>query len=275
MSTDITNWRDAGHNIWGFQNADKILKTSMVQYRPEPTKFKSTTLDLHGFKLRGQDETPLNLPTFLSQTETDGLVVLKNGIIAFEYYGRTNTRQSVHAIFSISKSITSLICGVLEEQGKLKPEDLVSSHIPEVQGSAYENVTIRQLLDMRSGIEHDDAAPGYRNATGLYPINPDAPPTDLHSYLPSIKSSSPRPVVGLDGPPYEYSSPNIDLLGWAIERASGKKLPDVLTEVLWQPMGAENIAHFITDRSGNARAAGGDMRNNSRHRSRRSSSSPT
>ncbi|KAI1124183.1 beta-lactamase/transpeptidase-like protein [Nemania abortiva] len=257
MSADITNWRDEDHNIWGFQNADKILKTTFIYCGHESTKFKSRTFDLNGFRLQLPDNTSLDLPTFLSQTETDGLVILKDGAIAYEYYGRTNTERSIHATFSISKSVTGLLCGVLVEQGKLKPEDLVSSHVPEVKGSAYENVTIRQLLDMRSGVKHDDAAPGYRDAAGFYPVDSDKPPTGLHDYIPTIQTSSSCPVDGLDGPPYEYISPNADLLGWVIERASGKRLPEVLSESLWQPMGAESLAHFITDRSGNARAAAG------------------
>ncbi|KAJ8127799.1 hypothetical protein O1611_g5838 [Lasiodiplodia mahajangana] len=256
-NTNITNWRDEGHNIWGFQNADKILKTTSIYPGPGSTKLESRAFDLGSFKLQLPDNTSLDLPAFLSQTETDGLVILKDGVIVYEYYGRTNNERSVHATFSISKSITGLLCGVLVEQGKLEPEDLVSSHVPEVKGSAYESVTIRQLLDMRSGVKHDDGAPDYRDAMGFYPANPDESPTDLHSYISTIQSSPSRPVDGLDGPPYDYVSPNIDLLGWVIERASGERLPELLGKYLWQPMGAESSAHFIMDRNGNATAAAG------------------
>ncbi|KAI0109225.1 beta-lactamase/transpeptidase-like protein [Nemania sp. FL0031] len=257
MVTDITNWRDEGHNIWGFQNADKILKTTPIYSGHKSTELKSKAFESGSFKLQLPDDTSLDLPTFLSQTETDGIVIIKDGVIFYEDYGRTNAQSSIHTTFSVSKSITGLLCGVLVEQGKLKPEDLVSSHVPEVKGSAYENVTIRQLLDMRSGVKHGDETPGYHDALGLYPVDSDKAHTNLHDYIRTIQSSPSPPINGLDGPPYDYISSNIDLLGWVIERASGKKLPEVLSESLWQPMGAESPGHFITDRSGNAAASAG------------------
>ncbi|KAF2498746.1 hypothetical protein BU16DRAFT_558797 [Lophium mytilinum] len=82
---------------------------------------------------------------------------------------------------------------------------------------------------MRSGVDHDDASPAYRRATGLYPLDP----------------------------PFDYSSANADLMGWVIERVSGKRLLEALSECLWQPIGAESDAAVIVDRSGNARAAAG------------------
>jgi CubicO group peptidase (beta-lactamase class C family) len=110
---------------------------------------------------------------------------------------------------------------------------------------------------MRSGINHDDALPEYRRATGLYPLKPDAQPTDLHTYIPTIQSSLSAAIDRLEGPPFEYISANADLMGWAIERASGKKFAEVLTESIWQPMGAESDAYVTVDRSGNARTAAG------------------
>ncbi|KAI0186915.1 beta-lactamase/transpeptidase-like protein [Astrocystis sublimbata] len=257
MLTDITNWRDADHNVWGFQDADKILRTDTIPEGCEASELKSREYDLNSFKVRCPSTVCLDLSTYLSQTECDGLVVLKDGVIAYEYYGRTNTKHSIHALFSVSKSMIGLLCGILVDQGKLDTENLISTYVPEILGSAYEDVKIRQLLDMRSGIKHDDAAPAYRNATGFYPEDPNEPPTDLHRYIPSIRSPSPRPIDGLDGPPYEYMSPNADLLGWVIGRSLDMKLAEVFSNFLWQPMQAESTGHFITDRSGNARAAAG------------------
>lgn len=257
MPTDITNWREPGHNIWGFQNVSKIIQTDPISKGSETSTLRSKPCTFDGFRLDLPDNISLDLPSFLSQTETDGLVVLKDGVVVYEHYDRTNTETSVHATFSISKPVTGLLCGILVEQGKLDTDDLVSSYVPEVKGSAYESVTVRQLLDMRSCINHDDASPEYRRATGLYPLKPDEQPTDLHTYIPTIQSSLSAPVDGLDGPPFEYISANADLMGWVIERASGKKFAEVLSESIWQPMGAESDAYVTVDRSGNARAAAG------------------
>lgn len=255
--TDITNWRKPGHNIWGFQNVDKIIQTDLISKGGEQSTLKLKLQSFLGFSLDLPDGSSLDLPSFLSQTETDGLIVLKDGIVVYEHYGRTNTERSIHATFSISKSVTGLLCGILVEQGKLDTDKLVSSYVPEMTGSSYKNVTVRQLLDMRSGVKHDDTSPGYRNATGFYPLEPGDEPTDLHSYIPTIKSPLSAPIDGLDGPPFDYISANADLLGWVIERASGKKFAEVLSETIWQPMGAESDAYVTVDRCGNARTAAG------------------
>jgi CubicO group peptidase (beta-lactamase class C family) len=69
--------------------------------------------------------------------------VLKDDVVVYEHYDRINTEKSVYATFSISKSVTGLLCGILVEQGRLDTNDLVSSYVPEVKGSAYEIVTVR------------------------------------------------------------------------------------------------------------------------------------
>lgn len=139
--------------------------------------------------------------------------MLKDGVVVYEHYDRTNTKTSVYAIFSILKPVTGVLFDILMEQGKLNTKNLVSSYVAEVKGSAYENLTVRQLLDMRSGINHDDASPEYRRATGLYPLKLDEQPIDLHTYIPTIQSSLSALVDGLDGSPFEYISDNADLMG--------------------------------------------------------------
>lgn len=257
MTTDISNWREPGHNIWGFQNTDKIIRTARIQRGLEAFPLQSELSTFDKFRVESPDGLTLDLAAFLSQTETDGLVLMKDGVIIYEHYDRTNTEKSVHATFSLSKSVTGLLCGILVEQHVLDLEASVASYIEEIKGSAYENVTIRQLLDMRSGVHHDDSSPQYRSATGLYLTRPDEPPIDLHSYIASIRPSSSRHIDGLDGPPFDYVSVNADLLGWVIERVTGKRFADVLSQLIWQPMGAESDAYVTVDRSGNARTAAG------------------
>jgi CubicO group peptidase (beta-lactamase class C family) len=255
MLTDITNWRDPGHNIWGFQNVEKILQVDSVSKSSHSSTWPTKLLAFDDFELAIPDNATLDLKSFLLQTETDGLVVLKNGVVVYEHYDRTNTKESIHATFSVSKSVVGLVCGILVERNELDTNNLVSIYVPEVKGSAYESVTVRQLLDMRSGINHDDASPGYRNATGFNPLEPGEKPTNLHAYIPTIHDSISAPIDGLDGPPYAYISANVDLLGWVIERATGKRFAEVLSEYLWQPMGAESEAWVALDRGGNARTA--------------------
>ena len=151
--------------------------------------------------------------------------------------------------------MTGLISGILAKQGKLDVEAAVSSYTPEMKGSAYEKVTIRQLVDMRAGISYDDGSMDYKKASGSVPLKTDEPHTDLHTFLPTISPSTLRD--GSDNLPFEYLSPNADLMGWVVERAAGKKFAEVVTELLWQPMGAEENAYVTVDYGGNARTAAG------------------
>lgn len=82
-------------------------------------------------------------------------------------------------------------------------------------------------------------------------------PTDLHQFLSSFKASPLPEVDGLGSSQFEYVSVNTDLMGWVIESITGKKFADVVSELIWQPLGAESDAYITLDRSGNARPAGG------------------
>ena len=140
--------------------------------------------------------------------------MLKDGKIVYEHYDRTNTETSVHIMMSMTKSVAGLVCGILVEQGKLDVNAVVPTYIPEVKGTPYENVTIRQLLDMRAGIKYEDATPEYRKAAGWNALEPNETATDLHSFISNFKAPSSAVVDGLEGPPFEYLSVNTDLMGW-------------------------------------------------------------
>lgn len=160
-------------------------------------------------------------------------------------------------MMSMTKSVTGLVCGILVEQGKLDVDALVPKYVPEVKGTPYEHISVRRLLDMRAGVKYDDATPAYREAAGWNKAEPNEKVTDLHSFISSFEAPASALIDGLDGPPFEYVSVNTDLMGWVVERASGKTFAELVSELIWQPMGAESDAYITVDRSGNARTAGG------------------
>jgi hypothetical protein len=131
--------------------------------------------------------------------------------------------------------------------------------IPEVAGTAYQGATIRHLLDMRAGVAFDEdylATSGpivaYRKAANWNPLEPDDTPSDLRSFYREMTKSA-----GPHGGPFNYVSPNTDLLGWVIERATGERYADLMAELLWKPMGAARSAYITVDRLGAPRCAGG------------------
>jgi CubicO group peptidase (beta-lactamase class C family) len=160
---------------------------------------------------------------------------------------------------SVSKSLLGLLAGVLLSRGDLRADHLVTEILPEMAGTAYTGATIRHLLDMRAGIAFDEdylATSGpmiaYRKAMGWQPHDPGEPSSDLRSFLATLTSSA-----GPHGGAVHYVSPNTDLLGWAIERATGQPCADLLSELIWKPLGAERSAYIAVDRLGAPRCAGG------------------
>jgi hypothetical protein len=159
---------------------------------------------------------------------------------------------------SVSKSLLGLLAGILAARGVLDPGRQVTDYVPELAATAYRGAAVRQLLDMRAGIDFDEdylATAGeiieYRKATNWNPLAPGETPTDLRSYFGRLTQAD-----GAHGGRFHYVSPNADLMGWVIERATGARYADLVSELLWRPLGAGHSAYITVDRLGAPRCAG-------------------
>jgi CubicO group peptidase (beta-lactamase class C family) len=243
----LANWRAAPFNRWAFQHVREILPSAAIPNDPADV-----------MKL---EPAPANLEIggLAGETDTDALVVLHKGKLVFEHYANGMTAHTPHILMSVSKSMLGLLCGVLAARRELDPDRLVSHYVPEAEQTAYKGATVRHLLDMRSGIAFDEdylATTGpivaYRKATGWNPVEPGDRLSDLRSfYSELIASEAPH------GGRFHYVSPNTDLLGWVIERATGRRYADLMSELIWKPVGAERSAYISVDRLGAPRCAGG------------------
>ncbi|MGE5639217.1 MAG: serine hydrolase domain-containing protein [Clostridia bacterium] len=244
----LANWRTAPFNRWAFHHVREIVPSAEIANDPAGVA-----------PLEGSARSHPALDALFDETGTDGLLVLRHGRLAYERYANGMTPESPHILMSVTKSMLGLLAGILEARGILRLEAKVTSILPELAGSAYEDATVRQLLDMRAGIAFDEdylATSGpiveYRKATGWNPLAPGDTPSDLRAFLPSLRTKE-----GAHGGPFKYTSPNTDLLGWAIERAAGRRYADLMSELLWKPLGAERSAYITVDRLGAPRCAGG------------------
>jgi hypothetical protein len=186
-------------------------------------------------------------------------VIVHRGQIVFERYAHGMTADSPHILMSVSKSLLGLLAGVLAAGGDLEPDRLVTDVIPELAVTAYHGATIRHLLDMRAGVAFDEdylATSGpiiaYRKAANWSSLEPGDTPSDLRSFCREMTKSA-----GPHGGTFNYVSPNTDLLGWVIERATGQRYADLMSALLWKPMGAARSAYITVDRLGAPRCAGG------------------
>jgi CubicO group peptidase (beta-lactamase class C family) len=256
----LANWRRSPFNKWSFQHVREIIPTADMPNDPDnvrrlpsgpPTSFGD-------FSIKTEDGA-FGLDAFLRATDTDGLVIMRGGKVIYEIYDNGMGPDTPHIFMSVSKSVLGLLVGSLVESGALDLDDPVTRWVPEVNATAYAGATLRDVLDMRVGIFFDEdylATAGpiieYRKAQNWDPLPPGEQPSDLRSFFASL--------VEKDGPHkgrFHYVSPNTDLMGWVIERATGKRYADLVSALLWKPMGAGRSAYITVDRFGAPRCAGG------------------
>jgi len=246
----LANWRSAPFSKWAFHHVREILPTAEIANDPA---------DVMALPREPIDAAALGIEELLRSTDTDGLVILHRGKMVFEHYANGMTAGAPHILMSVSKSMLGLLAGVLAARGLLNVDRRVTEILPELEKTAYRGATLRHLLDMRAGIAFDEdylatsgAIVAYRKATGWNPLQSGETASDLRAFYRELSQAD-----GPHGGRFKYISPNTDLLGWAIERATGRRYAELMGELLWKPMGARSCAYITLDRLGAPRCAGG------------------
>ncbi|MCH7908226.1 MAG: serine hydrolase [Candidatus Hydrogenedentes bacterium] len=197
----------------------------------------------------------LTIADWLKDSYTDGFLVLHKGNILSEVYMNNMTETSYHNFFSMSKSFTGVLTGIIADRGQLDIDAKVSTYVPEMKGGAYGDARVRHLLDMTVGIEYtedyDDPASDiytYARASNASP-NPEG--LTLYDVLPEY------PKEGEHGESFHYVTANTDALGWVVQRASNRRLAELIATEIWSKLGAERDAYVICDLNGTAWMGGG------------------
>jgi CubicO group peptidase (beta-lactamase class C family) len=258
---DITlaNWREYPFSRWAFQNLPELIPTAEITTASEaegpvaePGLIGSLSIHRRG------GETVTTLEHF-RRSHADRFVMMRDGIVLDEWLAPYAEAERPHVVFSVSKSITGMLAGIAVGDGALDPDGKVSDYARSKRGSAYDEATVRDLLDMTVSLDFEE---NYLDTTGNFaryrramlwnPERPDSEHETMRDVLGSLKPKS-RPHGGI----YYYASPNTDMLGLVIEAAVGQRYHSYLADRLWAPMGARGAAHVTVDRVGAARAAGG------------------
>ncbi len=190
---------------------------------------------------------------------TDGMLILHKGRVVYERYFGCLNPDGKHAAMSMTKSLTGLLAEILVVEGKLDEAALVSDIIPEIKGSAFAAATVRQVMDMTTGLRYseDYADPDadiwiYSAAASPLP-KPDGykGPNGYWEYLQQVQPE------GEHGEAFHYKTVNADMLGWIVSRISGMAVTELASERLWRVMGAEQDAYMTVDAKGVPYAGGG------------------
>jgi CubicO group peptidase (beta-lactamase class C family) len=195
----------------------------------------------------------------LAQTYTDGIVVLHRGLRVYERYFGALQPHRPHACFSITKSYAATLAAALIHERALDETKPVPHYLPEMAGTAYEDATLRQLLDMQIGVDYseDYADPraqiwDYSRAGGLRARRPDyAGPGNYYDYLVTLRKA------GDHGEVFEYKTVNTEVLCWIMKRATGISLAQMLSERIWSRIGCEEDGYLSVDSIGVAMGGGG------------------
>ena len=259
------DWDRAHWNRWSFHHMREIVPTVEVWRGNGPVRqLDRKEKNLDQLNVKSLAGAPTSLSGFLDETYTDGFLVMHRGAIVYERYFGTMTPHSIHLSQSVAKSVVGMTAGILIGRGLLDPTQLMSHYLPELAQTGWAGASLQQVLDMTTGVKFDET---YTNphsdigqldvATGWKPIPPGSDP--------KLKWPSHvwEQIVGLEqvtrphGAAFEYRSIETDVLAFAMERVTGKRLPQIISEELWQKLGMEESACFTVDRAGYALADGG------------------
>ena len=258
LDINLNNWRTHPYNKIAFSNIEKILPTSIIKKGNNSVRFKNKFEDLKSLTFLNKYKEHQSLKEYLKKNFTDIFLVIKKGNKVFEWFSESQNSNKSHILFSISKSLTGLIAGVLIEKRLIDESKNITFYIPEVKNSAYDNATIRNLLDMTVSsnfqeeyLDKSGLFNLYRQATGFNPRDKDTK-IGLKGFLKLIPKSH-----NTHGNNYQYCSPNTDLLGWIIERVTNKKYSEFFSEEIFQKCNPNFNAFVTLDNEGSPRTAGG------------------
>ncbi|MBO6884774.1 MAG: serine hydrolase [Marivita sp.] len=227
---------------------------------PSPAEFADLAREIDALTFMPIDgDTPMTWEQSLYANYTDGMLILHKGEVVYERYFGCLEEDGKHAIMSMTKSITGLLGEILVAEGVLDDTLLVRDVIPEIGDSAFASATVRQVMDMTTGVQYSEnySDPNadiwiYSRAASPLP-KPEGyeGPDGYWEYLQQVKPE------GNHGDAFHYKTINSDMLGWMISRVTGKSVTDLASERLWRRMGAEMDAYQTVDGKGVPFAGGG------------------
>lgn len=192
---------------------------------------------------------PLSIPgieAYMAEQRAAGLVIVQDGKVRFERYGLGFDAKGRWTSFSVAKSFTSTLVGAAIKDGAIHSlEDKVSQYIPDLGGSAYDAVSVRQLLTMSSGVRwNEDYEDPHADVGKFNDAVPDPGVDATVSYMRKLPRAHPPGVV------WHYNTGETNLIGVLVSSATGKTLSAYLQEKIWQPAGMEAPATWLLSQTG-------------------------
>ena len=236
------HWLDANVNVLTFHSVDQLFETKRVETSGSAWTLPRTDKKMDfSYDYAGKKHAALEV---LDRTYANALIVIKHGKIVTEIY-RNETDATSHFIsFSMAKSVTSILIGLALADGFIHSlDDQITQYVPELKNSAYDGVTLRQALDMRSGANYDEqyvlSRPDLLSAAFEESL--------VENRMRFVSFTRAMTRAYPPGQHYNYSTFEACVLGWVLERATKQSLSQFMTNRLWKPAGMESYGFWMLD----------------------------
>ncbi len=257
---DTTSWRFP--NIrWSFSHQRELGASAAIRRGPAAPSVLPMALrdDLDAVAFTTQDGQAMTWGEAVDVNFTDGLVVLHRGQIVYETYRGALAPHTPHLAMSVTKSFAGLLAAMMVHEGAIDPSAHVTRYIPELAGTAFADATVRQVMDMTTGVRYredyvdpDAEVRFYGVAAGVSPPRKNySGPTTIFDFLKTLQKQ------GEHGEAFAYKTCNTEVLGWIVQRVADRPFAELLSERIWQKLGVEEDGYVMVDATGFAMCGGG------------------
>ena len=255
----LANWQTAQFLQWSMQHAREIVPTARISRGTGAiAELPVAIIPVADVVVPRFDASNTTVGEVLSTTYTDGFLVMHDGRVIAEEYPAGMAPDALHLLMSVTKSLVGSVASVLIDRGVLDPAAPLTTYVPALELCGYAGATVRHVLDMRSGITFsEDYLNPYsevrllQQCIGWSPRRDPGLPSSMYDFLLTLKQGSPH------GGPFAYRSCETDVLGWVCEQATGVRMPELMSDLLWSPLGVEHDADISIDSTGAAFHDGG------------------
>ena len=221
----------------GYPNINRIYYTRKIEASSQILELTGAEASLDDFTYVHQGE-PKTINDYFDQLNTTGLIVLKNGELVFEKYALGHTEDQTWISFSVAKSVVSMLYGAAIKDGYIKSvDDLASTYLPSLREGAYKDTTIKNILQMASGVKWNEDYEDPESDVASSPIQI----LDLIEYMGDLEK------LHQPGTHFNYNTGETNLAGAVLRAAIGNNLSTYLHKKIWQPFGMESEAYWMLD----------------------------
>jgi hypothetical protein len=246
---------------WAFSHQRELKATVNIR-RGNAAAYafpKKLRKDIDAISFTTMEGEQLTWAQFIDAMFTDGIVALHRGQIIYETYRGALEPQLPHIAFSMTKSFVGLIAAMLTHEGKIDPNALVPTYVPELANTAFGDAKVRHVMDMTIGVKYSEnytdpeaEVRTYGIAAGYAAPPPGyAGPGTIFDFLKTLGKQ------GEHGQAFAYKTCNTEVLAWIVQRVTNTPMAQLISERIWQKLGVEEDAFIIVDPIGAAACGGG------------------